>query len=250
MTVETVNSLLVKNKLQQANTLQQTNKLLQPPSTQSPALVSSGVYQTSLTLNTTGATLLVAVLVSDTAAGATMSDSLSNTWNYIAGSTSTGAGITRIAYAYASSANPLATGASDVFTITEGGGSQYTVAAIYAFSGTKTTSAVYGGNNVTAAPQSPTNPYQGGALTPTAGNLVVFGTGGDSAAITAASASVSPATDALSAVSHNNSSSKDSVAATDVLVATGSALNITWTLTGPSTAQLFTCIAAEFVAGP
>jgi hypothetical protein len=214
-----------------------------------PSLVNSGVAglmgsttPTPLTMNTTGATLLVAVITTDTAPG-TISDSLGNTWNYISGSTSSGTGITRMAYAFAHSGGALSTGV-DVFT-TAGA---FAVAVVYAFKGTKTTSAVYAGNTVNAAPQTPTSPFFGGSITPAkANNVLVFGCGGDSAPITAATIS-STAPDTFTTPLFFSGSSNDSPVGSVIVNASGAAVNPQWTLTGPTVSQQFTSISAEFVS--
>lgn len=146
-----------------------------------PVFVSSGVSGAStsaVTINTTGATLLVAIISSE-AATPTMSDSVggnTNAWNYLTLQTSTN-NKTLIAYAYAGTGGgALYTGASHV--ITPAGTVPSCV--VYAFSNTGTTSAVLNASNG-AQQQAGTTvlnyTVQAGSITPTTGSIVVIGIG-------------------------------------------------------------------------
>jgi hypothetical protein len=143
-----------------------------------PALVASCQVAPSYTgseqsesINTTGASLLVAVIGGPNASG-TISDSNSNTWNYLTTyktATSGSATYLRIAYAY----NPTV-GVGHYFTV----GAVNTSAQIYAFSNMNTTSAVYDSTAGVQGTQAiSSTSVQPGSITPTnAGELLIFGT--------------------------------------------------------------------------
>jgi len=128
----------------------------------------------TVTLNTVGATLLVAVMQAY-AAAPSISDSASNTWNYLSSYIGNGSNRTfcLIAYAYSNAGGALVTSATDLFTVTAAGGSGPS-AVVYAFSNTLTTSAVYDSSNGVNN-NGATLPISMGSLTPTAGDVVVVG---------------------------------------------------------------------------
>ena len=192
----------------------------------------SAVYPATGTLNTLGATLLVAVLWDfSTATLPTISDSAGNTWNYLtAYGTLTGTNSrTRIAYTYAKSGSALATSSADVFTITAASSTSAS-GVVYAFSGTLTSSAIYnaiqnGNSNYNSTSTQP------GSITPNIGALIITG-------ITTQSASLTPASinDGFSTPVTN---SNETAVAAYLLNASGSALNPTWTFGGgPASAAI------------
>ena len=149
-----------------------------------PALVAAGVVVSpghTVTLNTTGATLLVAIL---TGGGAvpTVSDSVgghTNAWTYLATQTSSG-NYTRLAYAYAATGGgALNTGGSHVITVTNTADTT-SACVVFAFGNTSTTSSVLNASN--GAQQQAGTPVtiytlQAGSITPAAGSVVVMGFG-------------------------------------------------------------------------
>ena len=212
--------------------------MTQPPvvSGGGATFVASGfyLYPGPATITTTGATLLVAVTVSDNAT-CLMTDTQSNTWNYIAGSTSSGTGITQIAYAYANGGSPLSTG-TDRFIPSCGG--QYPAFVVFAFGSTLTTSSVYAGNTANAGLQA--SPLFAGSITPAATNLVITGIGGNLTNFSAISVS-SPFT----GLTAYTVASSDSVAGAYILNAAGTALNPHWQYTDSGNEDS-TAISAAF----
>lgn len=130
------------------------------------ALVTSGFAEFSspaptLTLDTSGVTLLVAVMVGATgSAPLTIIDNKVNTWHYTTTITG-GASQTRVAYAFA----PLV-GAGHVFT--PGGAGTFNAVQLYAFNGGATTAACLVAQNGQA-----TVTKQPGSITPVVGGAVV-----------------------------------------------------------------------------
>jgi hypothetical protein len=151
------NSLLVTNILIVGNSLEMANQLMGSTFIARSAITTAG----SSTLNTTGATLLVAVLGAYNA-DPTISDSKGNTWNYLTSYQRVNGTYTRIAYAYAS----LSLGAGHTFTAggTSAGG------VVLAFSGTYT-----GGDPYDGQVNGATSTFAQGAITPSAGDLVICG---------------------------------------------------------------------------
>jgi hypothetical protein len=126
-----------------------------------------------ITLNTTGATLLVAVVTASSAV-ATISDSNGNTWNYLTTRTSTNnANKTRIAYAFGPTV-----GAGHTFTV---GGGTFAVAFVYAFSNTVTTSSVF--DNENGGPCTGST-FQPGSVTRTTGDVTITGWGSNAVVTT------------------------------------------------------------------
>lgn len=149
-----------------------------------PVLVASGVSAAGtgpVTLNTTGATLLIAVISGGTSAG--MGDSVggnTNAWNLLTTTlqnSGSGNNNTRIAYAYAKTGGgALQTGASHVFTPT----GTVPSCTVYAFSGTPTDATVFDSNNQTsnlAGTVSQIYSLQPGTVTPNIGDIVIVGWG-------------------------------------------------------------------------
>lgn len=131
------------------------------------ALVTSGAAYNGVnpvTLNTTGATLLVAVLSTYDPGPATIADGKSNSWHYLTQKDAAGGHI-RIAYAYS-----VSVGSGHTFTVT--GTSPYEWAMVYAFSGTITGSTVY---DVSNGEQAGTSPITMASITPAAGDVVITG---------------------------------------------------------------------------
>jgi beta-glucanase (GH16 family) len=121
-----------------------------------------------VTLNTTGATLLVAVL---TAYGTlpTIQDTSSNPWTYLPAYTAANSSKIRIGYSY----GPM-TSATDTFqSLANGLDAGYSSAQVYAFSQTLATSSVYDTSTGTTGPL--TSPFQTGSVTPTQYDLVIAG---------------------------------------------------------------------------
>ena len=185
--------------------------------------VTSGTPSGSV--NTTGATLLVAV-ISGFSAAATIVDSQGNDWNYL--TTYLGFNTrpeTRIAYSYSKGGGALSTSAAHTFTVSATG-TNYPTGVIYAFSNTLTTAAVYDTSSGTSG--SSTQPIVPGSITPTAGDIVVTGMGvysGSSPSYASATVSQgfsSPDT-ALNTVATTTGSS-----GAYILNASGSAYNPSW----------------------
>jgi hypothetical protein len=183
-------------------------------------LVASGTttnvngIKVAATLNTTGATLLVAFLDSyDAGAGApNITDGKSNTWQYL---TTYGIDSTHkvcIAYAY----NP-SVGTGHTFQ----SNNTYSFGVVYAFSGTLTTSGVYDSGGGASGPL--TSPFQPGSITPTAGDLVICGFGNDGESMSAATINSGFAAPILVTATAPQG------AASYLLNAANSALNPTWT---------------------
>jgi hypothetical protein len=188
--------------------------------TSTPAIVASGVATSGSegsatpTLNTTNATLLVAVLCGYQGA-TTISDSLGNTWN-LATSSNVNDGNTYISvyYAYSNGGGALSTSSSDKFTLS--GSSTFGIGFIYALSGTLTTAAVFdvAQSNASLSP---------GSVTPTVGDFIISGCDGVSGFGGAALAGF---TNGLS------QSGGLGGASAVVLGSTGSPYNVTWTTSG------------------
>ena len=143
------------------------------------ALVASGVTTqvtgvNSVTLTTTGATLLVALVVGNGTSN-TATDSFGNTWQQasIAGQTPSGTCVS-VLYAYANkSGGPLVTGAGHVINVAS---NIYCSGTVYAFSGTKTTSAVLG-TTTAAGAANLASPISSCSITPATGDLLICGFG-------------------------------------------------------------------------
>jgi hypothetical protein len=117
------------------------------------------------TVNTTGATLFVAVISGSS--GVSISDSMSNTWNLLTSQTANGY-FTTISYSFG-----VTTSASHTFTVAAGGSA---LEFVYAFGGATTTSACFSGQQNGTAISSVA--IQPGSVTPAAGGVVVTGFGG------------------------------------------------------------------------
>ena len=191
-----------------------------------PALVSSGVSGSTagtapVTINTTGATLLTAVL-SSVVTTQSISDAVggqSNAWNFLPQQNTTNGNWTQIVYAFAKTGGgPLQTGTSHVFTPS----GTDAVIAVFAFSGTLTTSAVFDSAN---GATNLVSPFQPGSITPTAGDLVVSGIGSQNSSITGLSVN----SGFTGLLAQTNGASVEPVAAAYLLNAANSPLNPTWT---------------------
>ena len=143
-------------------------------------LIASAVTTTAdtpsntATINSTGATLLVVLVAGfNPAITLAVTDSLGNTWVEAPDSGETTCISTpRIFYAYSHAAGALATGSVHVITTTS---SSYCGGSVYAFSGTNTTSAVFGqgvgaGNSNLSSPISSTS-----IVSPTVGDILLCG---------------------------------------------------------------------------
>jgi hypothetical protein len=135
-------------------------------------LVNSGQINSALaplSMNTTGATLLIAVL-SSINGGAIISDSLSNNWQTLLAYTDPTTKITtQICYVYnpiTSQPNP----AVDVFTLVN---QNQSCAVVYAFAGTMQAAGVLDVTNGVA--HLLPSPFQPGSISPIAGDLVLTG---------------------------------------------------------------------------
>jgi hypothetical protein len=139
--------------------------------------VCAGGTCTTGAMNTSGATLLVAV-VSQYATSpltGTLSDSKANTWQaltaYESGSTN---GNIVIYYAYNKAGGPLSVGSSHTVTLS---GGQLAAVEVMAFSGTLTTSDPFDVQNGATSSNS-SNPFQPGSITPSQSNeLIITGYG-------------------------------------------------------------------------
>jgi len=169
------------------------------------AFVTKGIANTAVTLNTTGATLLVALLEGYTVVP-TISDNKSNVWNYLTTYTS---GNTKVVIAYAYG---VTVGSGHIFTVPAN-----VVAFVYAFSGTDITSAVFDSQNGTSTPQ--TSPFQVGSITPSTGDVVISGFAIKTSGTTASIDSGFSTADVVSGLG----------AAAYLLGAANSPLNPTWT---------------------
>ena len=124
------------------------------------------------TINSTGATLLVAMCAGFAESGDAVTDSLGNTWTKAPFTGGTiGASTPTIFYAYSHSGGALATGSGHIITFH---GGTYGSGTIYAFSGTKTDSSVFG-TGVGAGNSNLSSPIAGTSITPTQGDLLVCG---------------------------------------------------------------------------
>lgn len=180
-------------------------------------------------ITTTGATLLVAVMsIFNPGAGGlpTIADGLGNTWNYTPTIYSLGSQImgVRTAYAFSHAGGALSTG-SDSFTVTINGAGSWT-AAIYAFSGTLTTSSVYnstagvGHNGGVIVP----SPFQVGEFTPGPGDIVVTNITNGSNVYTSSSIN--------EGFGNVLNGARNGATAAVLIGATGETLNPTWTFSG------------------
>jgi len=186
--------------------------------------VNSGV---SAAVNTTGATLLVAVITWIEGGLGNIADSQGNTWNYLTTYTSGGSNnATRIAYAYSYAGGPLATSATHTFTVSGSSGAQYFCTVVQAFSGTLTTAAVY--ETSTGANSGLTSPFQIGSITPTTGDIIVSGFGTNSDSGTTASINAGFSTPVLS------TNGTDENCASSYLLGSSGAVNPTWTTNASS----------------
>ncbi|MFZ0963214.1 MAG: hypothetical protein WAO35_20325 [Terriglobia bacterium] len=185
---------------------------------------------TTAAINTTGATLLVAVLESE-GSNPTVSDSQSNTWNYLSYYTpGAGYGDLVIAYSYSKSGGALSTSGSHTFTVA----SSYPSIAVTAWSGTLTTSAVYDSTTGNGAYNSSTESLATGSTGTLSGSgeLVISGWGSNnssgysvsSLAVTNVSLLDAPAT-----------SSNENIADAYIVEASTSAVNATWSWTAGNT---------------
>lgn len=133
--------------------------------------ISGGASQ-----DTSGATLLVAVVSTYRAVGATyggMTDSLGNTWRTATGFGGLSYGC-RISYSYDHGGSALSTGAGHTFGTTNNGSVSFPAIVVYSFVGTDTTSAVFVVPD-TGTANSSTGTYAPGPITPAVGDLLVSG---------------------------------------------------------------------------
>ena len=129
--------------------------------------VASGVSASAgatVTLNTTGATFLVAVLADSPGQPApTIADNKSNNWHYLTTQVGSDTPI-RIAYAYATTV-----GSGHIFTP----GGAFPIAAVYAYAGGATTASCFVSQN--GVTHKTPAPFQPGSVTPAAGDVVITG---------------------------------------------------------------------------
>ena len=153
-----------------ANTTVATSVGVLPAIVQGPLLShqEGGGSTASPSVDTTGATLLVAFL-SGFGGAPTISDSKSNSWNYLPTYSDSGPQDIRIAYVFGPTV-----GVGHTFTFSVSG--QYGWANVYAVSGTLTTSAVYDTPQQNGA-TSVTSPFATGGVTPSPGDFVFTGFG-------------------------------------------------------------------------
>ena len=202
-----------------------------------PAFVASGVTPASgsnaVTLNTTGATLLVAVLSGNTGTAPTISDSVggqSNAWNYLTTASQTDNCKTRIAYAYAKTGGgALQVGASHVFTPAGSSSPADTAAVVYAFSGTATDASVLDQSNATSNATDNTQgvkAVQAGSITPTEGALVIFGLGNNGTLFTIST----PPSGFTGVLTQTSGANFEIIGACYQLNVPNSAINPTWSV--------------------
>lgn len=205
-----------------ANTTAATN------SATAPALVSSqfisaagtGGQANGSAISTIGATLLVAVM-SGFGGSPTMVDGQGNTWNYTPMVTNGSLNLC-VGYAFSKAGGALSTSASCTFTGSSSGSSW--TAAIYAFSGTLTTSAVYDSAvGVVSNIDLQFTPMKIGVITPTAGDIVFTNITNGSNVYTASSID-SGFTGVLNGA-------QNGATAAYLLNATGAPISPTWTFT-------------------
>jgi hypothetical protein len=162
-TTETVKALAVKAGLSNSN-IGSASYTINIPAL---AFVTSGALDATgtnpITLDTTGATLLVAVM-STSSAAPTITDSNGNTWNYLTTQTQANAVQSRIAYVFAPTV-----GAGHVFT---GHGGSGVIGFVYAFSGPATTAACFLNQNGAVVNSGSVQP---GSVTPAAGGVIITG---------------------------------------------------------------------------
>ncbi len=172
----------------------------------------------SSTLDTTGATLLVAVL-GVYIANPTISDSKGNTWNYLTAYQRASGTYVRIAYAWQSGAlGPLTTGAGHTFTAIGADGA----GVVFAFSGTYTAGDPFDGqvNGAIAT-------IAQGAITPSAGDLVISGFLNNNGSTAGSTITGAGSDIAWSAMLVQASTTYETGAAAYLLSASGAALNPT-----------------------
>ena len=199
-------------------------------------LHGSGAQVSPLVLNTTGATLLIAVTAaffnSNVNTPGTISDSISggsNVWHPLTTYKSTATGGTEnttIYYAFdRTGGGSLLTGASHSFTVATGTGDASV--SVYAVAGTLTSASVFDIETGTNGPLS--SPFQPGSLTPTLGDVVVTGF---SNGTTSSSCSIAGAgSDTAWSTPFRLINGNDGGAGASILLyASGSALNPTWTV--------------------
>lgn len=190
-----------------------------------PAFVSSGISGAStpaVTLNTTGATLLVVITSVGGSVSGTVTDSQNNLWNYVATTGVSNTNVTRIAYAFSNSVGgALNTNASHVITPH----TTTPACAVYAFSGTLFSSGVLDVSNFATGVAS--SALQAGSITPSTGDLLVFGFGSNGASMSAVSVN-----DSFIGLQNTTSgASLELVAGAYLLNATNSAINPQFTAT-------------------
>jgi len=221
-----------------------------------PVLIASGVVAqhgtgaqaNPITLNTVNSTLCVAVLAgfgSGIANEATITDSLSNTWNYLTLYTNGETGLW-IAYTFSHSGGALATGATQVFTVANGANVSGS-AAIYCFSNTLTTSSVYDTSSGANGPL--TSPFQPGSVTPTSGDIVVTGWSEDGNPSSTNTIAGSGSDTAWSTPVGSVNSTDEVVGGSYLIGASGSAVNPTWSVSGSGLGTIASAIAS-FKAAP
>jgi hypothetical protein len=186
-----------------------------------------------VTLDTAGATLLVAVLAGY-ADVPTISDGNGNTWNYLTAYYAGGTESIVIAYAYSKGGGALVVGSGHTFTVSSGA---YDQAMIYAFSRTNTTSAVLGNNTGNAVDSGASQTIQPGSVTPTIGDVVITG-------VTTQNAyAVNPTIDESFNTPISPSVNRDS-AASYLVVSIATPLNPTWSTDVGSNRAAIACFHA------
>ncbi len=200
--------------------------------------INSGV---SAAVNTTNATLLVAVFTDYTAYSGTLSDSQGNTWNELTQYGTGGNPVYArcgIMYAYSKSGGALSTSTSHTFTLHPAAGEGYVSANIYAFSGTLTTSAVYDNTAGTVGSNGPlTSPFQIASITPTVGDIVIVGWSSN-APMTSGSVNDSFAT---ALINTGDGNQDETTGSSYLIVASGSAINPTVTTNATNCCGTIAC---------
>ena len=214
------------------------------------ALVTSAICRVnsgggvSSSVNTTGSTLFVALVVGEGINAVSFSDNQGNTWNSTQIANASGgtpvSATPRIMYAYSKAGGSLATSASHTFTVV----GSFSFAIVYAFSGTRTDAQVFESFVINNGPVGSPS-FQIGSITPTQDDIVVTGIACNDATLSTATINQSFNTPIL-----QTTGGIEKGATSYLLAATGAGLNPTWTTNGVNMAGLTACFRAAGTAVP
>jgi hypothetical protein len=208
------------------------------------ALVAHGIgkYTDVVTIDTTGATLLVLCIgtLNWNPSGATITDGNGNTWRFLTSvydSSGGGYGLV-IAYAYDHAGSPLACGAGHTFSVS--GSGTFRTFGISAWSGTVTGSDPLGAQNAHKLYPGPRDTtIQPGSVSPAAGDLVIAAQSSTSGTDVLPYTTSSPTLTKID--THAYSFANDPNLEDDYLISSGGATNPTYT--GTVTAYRVAAIA-------